>query len=143
MNVWQLANAAANTPLLGERDKAGDIWLSTGDVVMTVITGIAIVFSMLVLLCLIIVIFGKIMDAAGNKGDGEGKKRVIKSAPKSKAKKNEPVVEEGVSPSVVAAIAAAITCILGKGKFTIRRITRSSSRKAWGSAGAAENVRPF
>ena len=130
MNVWKMA-AAAGSQLIGTADKNGDVWLETGEVVMTVITGITIVFSMLVLLCLIILIFGKIMDAASGKGK------------KEKTEKPTPVAEEGVSPSVVAAIAAAISCILGKGKFTIRKITRSSSRKAWGSTGAAENVRPF
>ncbi|MBQ3132843.1 MAG: OadG family protein [Clostridia bacterium] len=142
MNVWKMA-AAAGSQLIGTADKNGDVWLETGEVVMTVITGITIVFSMLVLLCLIILIFGKIMDAASGKGKKE-KTETPKTAPKTvKKEKPTPVAEEGVSPSVVAAIAAAISCILGKGKFTIRKITRSSSRKAWGSTGAAENVRPF
>ena len=142
MNVWKMA-ATAGSQLIGTADKNGDVWLETGEVVMTVITGITIVFSMLVLLCLIILIFGKIMDAASGKGKKE-KTETPKTAPKTvKKEKSAPVAEEGISPSVVAAIAAAISCILGKGKFTIRKITRSSSRKAWGSTGAAENVRPF
>ena len=48
---------------------------------------------------------------------------------------------EGISG--IAGSAGSISGILGKGKFTIRKITRSSSRKAWGSTGAAENMRPF
>ena len=138
MMVGQLA-AAAGDRLIGTVDKHGDIWLDTGEVVMTVITGLVIVFAMLVLLCVIIFIFGKIMDR-GNKNKPEAPK-AAKPAPK--AAKPAPEAEKGVSPSVVAAISAAIACILGKGKFTIRKITRTSGRKAWGSTGAAENVRPF
>ena len=149
MNMWQLASTAEQTTattvkevLLGTVQENGEIKLNGGEVLMTVLTGVCIVFAMLVLLSLIIMIFGKMMDAANNRKKKEDAPAI--SLPKPPvAAPQAPVVEEGVDKSVVAAIMAAISCVLGKGNFRIRKITRASSRGNWGASGAADNVKPF
>ena len=94
------------------------------DVVVT-ITGIVLVFLILVLLMAIITLEGKIFD-------GLGKKKVAAKAAASKpaapAKPAAPVqqaaapapqVEEGIPGDVVAAIMAAIHA-MGNGKYTLK-----------------------
>ena len=147
MNMAQLASTAEQTTttaaevLLGTVDKNGSIWLNTGEVVMTVLTGVCIVFGMLILLSLIIFVFGKLMDSSNNEKTEEKPVVVPKAEP---VKPQAPVpTTEVTDPSVVAAIMAAISCVLGKGNFRIRKITRASTRGNWGASGASDNVKPF
>ena len=89
------------------------------DVVIT-ITGIVLVFAILVLLMTIITLEGKIFDGMN------AKKAAAKAAPKAPAAKPAapvqqaaapaPVVEEGIPGDVVAAIMAAIHA-MGNGKY--------------------------
>lgn len=92
------------------------------DVVIT-ITGIVLVFAILVLLMAIITLEGKIFDGMNVR------KAAAKAAPKAPAAKPAapvqqaaapaPVVEEGIPGDVVAAIMAAIHA-MGNGKYTSR-----------------------
>ena len=119
------------------------------DVVVT-ITGIVLVFAILVLLMAIITLEGKIFDAMN------GKKAAAKAAPKAAAKSAAPAakpaaapvqqaapapqVEEGIPGDVVAAIMAAIHA-MGNGKYTLKAVRRG--KNGWGKAGVNDTTAPF
>ena len=113
------------------------------DVVIT-ITGIVLVFAILVLLMTIITLEGKIFDGMN------AKKAAAKAAPKAPAAKPAapvqqaaapaPVVEEGIPGDVVAAIMAAIHA-MGNGKYTLKAVRRS--KNGWGKAGVNDTTAPF
>ena len=96
------------------------------DVVIT-ITGIVLVFAILVLLMAIITLEGKIFDGMNVR------KAAAKAAP-------APVVEEGIPGDVVAAIMAAIHA-MGNGKYTLKAVRRS--KNGWGKAGVNDTTAPF
>lgn len=107
-----------------------------------VLTSITLVFAMLVALCLIITVEGKIFDAIKNKKNG------TKAAPKAPAAPAAPAADGSIPGEIVAAIAAAVTS-LGE-NLTIRGIHRvqkktatGSRRGAWGDAGVTQNTTPF
>ena len=116
------------------------------DVVVT-ITGIVLVFAILVLLMAIITLEGKIFDAMN------GKKAAAKAAPKAAAKPAAPAakpaaaqapaapqVEQGIPADVVAAIMAAIYS-MGNGKYVLKAVRRS--KNGWGKAGVNDTTAPF
>ena len=107
-----------------------------------VLTSITLVFAMLVALCLIITVEGKIFDAIKNKKNG------TKAAPKAPATPAAPAADGSIPGEIVAAIAAAVAS-LGE-NLTIRGIHRvqkktatGSRRGAWGDAGVTQNTTPF
>ena len=113
------------------------------DVVVTV-TGIVLVFLILVLLMAIITLEGKIFDGMNAK-----KAAAKAAAPKAPAAKPAapvqqaapaPVVEEGIPGDVVAAIMAAIHA-MGNGKYTLKAVRRS--KNGWGKAGVNDTTAPF
>lgn len=121
--------------------------------ITVVVAGVLIVVGMLILLIFIFKAFGAIVSATE------------KSAKKRKEKKNEtskaeapvvtpapasvaapaPVVENGISGEVVAAISAAIAVSEGGNPVVIRSIRKKSvsGRNPWASAAVADNTRPF
>ena len=117
------------------------------DVIVT-ITGITLVFLILVLLMAIITLEGKIFDAMN------GKKAAAKAAaPKAAAKPAAPAakpaaaqapaapqVEQGIPAEVVAAIMAAIYS-MGNGKYVLKAVRRG--RNGWGKAGVNDTTAPF
>lgn len=120
-----------------------------------VLTSITLVFAMLVALCLIITVEGKIFDAIKNKKNGTkaapaapaapAAQNIAKAAPAAPA---APVADGSIPGEIVAAIAAAVAS-LGE-NLTIRGIHRvqkktatGSRRGAWGDAGVTQNTTPF
>ena len=116
------------------------------DVIVT-ITGIVLVFLILVLLMAIITLEGKIFDAMN------GKKAAAKAAPKVAAKPAAPAtkpaaaqapaapqVEQGIPADVVAAIMAAIYS-MGNGKYVLKAVRRG--KNGWGKAGVNDTTAPF
>lgn len=112
------------------------------DVVIT-ITGIVLVFAILVLLMAIVTLEGKIFDGMNVK------KAAAKAVPKAPEAKPTapvqqaapaPVVEEGIPGDVVAAIMAAIHA-MGNGKYTLKAVRRS--RNGWSKAGVNDTTAPF
>ena len=99
------------------------------DVVVT-ITGIVLVFLILVLLMTIITLEGKIFDSMN------AKKKAAKTAAQAPAAKPAaapvqqaapaPQVEEGIPGDVVAAIMAAIHA-MGNGKYTLKAVRRGGN----------------
>ena len=122
------------------------------DVVVTV-TGIVLVFLILVLLMAIITLEGKIFDGLGKK---KAAAKAAASKPAAPAKPAAPVqqaaapvqqaaapapqVEEGIPGDVVAAIMAAIHA-MGNGKYTLRAVRRGTN--GWGKAGVNDTTVPF
>ena len=126
-------------PLLAET--VGERFAGAG---MTVLIGLVVVFSVLILLTFIFFLFGKVV--------GRGKTPKKPSAPVKKAEPAvvpravpAPVVEDGISEEVVAVIAAAVSVMAGPAaSYTLRRVQRSrADRPVWAAAGLAENTRPF
>lgn len=120
-----------------------------------VLTSITLVFAMLVALCLIITVEGKIFDAIKNKKNGTkaapaapaapAAQNIAKAAPATPA---APAADGSIPGEIVAAIAAAVAS-LGE-NLTIRGIHRvqkktatGSRRGAWGDAGVTQNTTPF
>ena len=122
------------------------------DVVVTV-TGIVLVFLILVLLMAIITLEGKIFDGLGKK-KAAAKAAASKpaapakpaapvqqaAAPVQQAAAQAPQVEEGIPGDVVAAIMAAIHA-MGNGKYTLRAVRRGTN--GWGKAGVNDTTAPF
>lgn len=121
---------------------------SDGTVVLTSIT---LVFAMLVALCLIITLEGKIFDNINNKKNGKPaapKAPAAKAAPAPAAKPAAPAAkaDNGSIPGeIIAAISAAVATVCG-GNAVIRGIKRvskpaaGSRRGAWGDAGVREHT---
>lgn len=117
-----------------------------------VLTSITLVFAMLVALCLIITLEGKIFDALNNK---KNNKPAAPKAPAAKAalaaKPAAPVAkaDNGAIPGeIIAAISAAVAEVMGSNAVIrgIKRITKpaaGSRRGAWGEAGVREHTTPF
>lgn len=114
------------------------------DVVVT-ITGIVLVFLILILLMAIITLEGKIFDSMN------AKKKAAKEAAKAPAAQPTapvqqaaaapaPQVEEGIPGDVIAAIMAAIHA-MGNGKYTLKAVRRS--KNGWGNAGVNDTTAPF
>lgn len=114
------------------------------DVVVT-ITGIVLVFLILILLMAIITLEGKIFDSMN------AKKKAAKEAAKAPAAQPAapvqqaaaapaPQVEEGIPGDVIAAIMAAIHAT-GNGKYTLKAVRRS--KNGWGNAGVNDTTAPF
>ena len=120
-----------------------------------VLTSITLVFAMLVALCLIITLEGKIFDAINNK---KNSKPAAPKAPAAPAAKTAPAAkpaapaakaDNGSIPGeIIAAISAAVASVCG-GNAVIRGIKRvskpaaGSRRGAWGEAGVREHTTPF
>ena len=123
------------------------------DVVVT-ITGIVLVFLILILLMAIITLEGKIFDNINNKKNGKPaapKAPAAKAAPAPAAKPAAPAAkaDNGSIPGeVIAAISAAVATVMGSGAVIhgIRRVSKpaaGSRRGSWGDAGVREHTTPF
>lgn len=127
-------------------------WIQVATVVLA---GFLIVFGVLLALILIFYVFGFVVSKTVNSGkkgkknkaeEGKPSAPAITPAPKSVAQAPAPVVEDGVSGEVVAAITAAIVASEGTGRpFTIRSIRKKSvsGRNPWANAAVADNTKPF
>lgn len=129
-------------------------------------TSLVLVFGLLVALCLIITLEGKLFDSFNDKDSAKKRAKAMdelkdelnKSAQKKPAAPAAraavsapaapaPVVETGIPGEVVAVISAAIYSMEG-GHAVVREIRRmpqagGSRRGAWGDAGVVQSTRPF
>lgn len=125
---------------------------SDGTVVLTSIT---LVFAMLIALCFIITLEGKLFDLKNNK-PAKPKPQApaapaAKAAPAPAAKPAAPAAkaDNGAIPGeVIAAISAAVATVMGSGAVIhgIRRVSKpaaGSRRGSWGDAGVREHTTPF
>ena len=112
------------------------------DVIVT-ITGIVLVFLILVLLMAIITLEGKIFDAMNGKkaaAKAASAAPVKQAAAPAPAKAAAPQVEAGIPGDVVAAIMAAIYS-MGNGKYVLKAVRRG--KNGWGKAGVNDTTAPF
>ncbi len=122
-----------------------------------IISGVVIVLGMLLLLIAIFYAFGLIVSntekAAKKKSIKKTENKMVadkmvqpvpKSAAPVRCAAPAPVVETGISPEIVVAIAAAIAMQEGPAAV-VRSIRRKqvSSRNPWAAAAIADNTRPF
>lgn len=124
-----------------------------------VISGISIVLGVLLLLILVFYLFGLIVSSAEKRAKSKKDKKnskissatenvsvtpapAVVSAPVKKAP--EPVVEQGISGEVVAAIAAAVAMSEGP-QAVVRSIKKVNvgGRNPWANAANVDNTRPF
>lgn len=123
-------------------------------VATVVIAGFSIVFGVLLTLILIFYIFGLIVSKTiekskknkQGKSDAGNAAPAVTPAPKNVAHAPAPVVQDGVSGEVVAAITAAIAASEGADRpFVIRSIKKKSvsGRNPWASAAVSDNTKPF
>ena len=119
-----------------------------GLVINVTITGIAIVFGMLVLLVLVLSVFGLIFSKA-NRTKKVKEPKAEKPALKAAPVKTEPAatVTAANNDEIIAVIAAAVAAMYEGSdvKPIIRKIKKSATntRPAWTAAGIFENTRAF
>ena len=111
--------------------------------------GMVTVFCGLVILIAFITLLTKLTTAGGKKKPAAKPVEVKSvSSPKESASGNEtavvsapaPVAQTGVSPEVVAAIAAALSVVMGEGRFVVKHIRRVSNAPAWNRSGREEQI---
>ena len=114
------------------------------------LTGLVVVFVMLIFLTYIIKGYGAIVSSIEGKIGGNKKAQASPAPINSASAKNSaalaaPAVQAGISDEVVAAISAAVYMMYGTSTSTVIGIHRAaqSNRSAWGMAGMLENTRPF
>ena len=141
-------------------------------VATVVIAGICIVLGVLIVLIFVFNGFGKLVSSMEASAKKRAAKKAAKKAAKEAAKKAEqasesaqpaapvvkaappvakapvapaPVVEEGISGEVVAAITAAIAAQEGNNQFVIRSVKKKDvgSRNPWARAAVTDNTRAF
>ena len=112
------------------------------------LTGFAVVFSVLLILIGIIKLYGTIVYNIQNK---KAEKKASRNADLPKVEREpepevEAMVEEPVADDdeLIAVISAAVYSMYSSSDVRIKSIRKVSSRgSAWRSAGLADNVRPF
>ena len=123
-------------------------WTFAGSVI---VSGLVVVFAVLILLWGIVAILGRILAAITGSGKGEKDKaeNVASKAPapaKPAGNAPMPIVEDGIGDEIVAVIAAAVAAMTG-GKGVLRSVRRSGGkgqgRSPWMTAGLLQNTRPF
>lgn len=123
------------------------------EVATVVVSGVVIVFGVLLALICLFYAFGFIVSKSEQMTKKKLEKKneksnnvetTVKAAP-SVNKAPQPVVEDGISEEVVAAITAAIVQSEEGRPFTIRQIKKKSvgSRNPWANAAVNDNTRPF
>lgn len=144
-NLYGLLAAAEN----GEGMTTAEILQNAGE---TILIGVVVVFSVLILLTIVFYLFGWIMDRISGKPKAPAKPATPVAAP-AKAAPTAPAapVKKAASAAnaedeVIAVIAAAIAAMgAAEGKrYAVKKVTRvRGDRPAWAMAGLAESTRPF
>lgn len=109
------------------------------------LTGFVVVFMVLLLLIFIIKIYSTIVYNIQNKPKKSKKNDDDDDTPKGTGVGGSAsaVSNSGVSPDVLACIAAAVDFLYGEGNVRIKNIRKAPTRSAWGNAGVLANTRPF
>ncbi len=110
------------------------------------ITGFVVVFAVLLLLICIIKIYSTIVYNFQNKPKKAKKNNDDDDTPKGTGAGGGSASAKasgGVSPEVLACIAAAVEFMYGTGNVRIKNIKKAPVRSAWGNAGVLANTRPF
>ena len=118
--------------------------------VIVTLTGLVVVFVMLIFLTNVIKGYGAIVRGIQGKTPIKNAVQAASSAKTfTPAEKSAPVaspaIQEGISEELVAAISAAVYTMYGTSVNTITSIRRATrpNRSEWGMAGLLRNTRPF
>lgn len=115
--------------------------------IIILLTGLVIVFAMLIFLTYVIKGYGAVVRALqpNQKDQQNAIAPVTPSAPPAVIPAAVPTVQTGISKETVAAISAAVYFLYGEsaGKVTSVRRTIQTDRSAWGMTGLLESTRPF
>lgn len=124
-------------------------------ILLITMSGILIVFSMLVFFVFLFTAFGKVVSGLEERKKKKAAAKEAKASQpaakpvevkKAAAPAPAPVAEEGIPGAVIAAIAAAVA-VMGEADgttYTVRSVRRErSARPVWAAAGIIENTRPF
>ena len=101
------------------------------------VLGMLTVFAGLVILIAFISLLSK-FTAKGNKKKNNTPSGEVKKVEEAPAAPAAPV--EGIPADVIAAITAALSVVMGEGKFVVRHVKRISNAPAWNRAGREEQV---
>lgn len=110
------------------------------------ITGFVVVFAVLILLIAIIKIYSTIVYNFQNKPKKGKKNKDDDDTPKGTGATGgggSVAANGGVSPEVLACIAAAVEFMYGKGNVRVKNIRKAPARSAWSNAGVVANTRSF
>ncbi len=134
--------AATWLSIIPDGDSVGEILSGAG---LTILIGLVVVFSALIVLVLIFWLFGKLVNRGGSKAAELPQTAVPVGPAVSPAAAAAPVRADGISDEVVAVIAAAVAAMAPEGKrYAVRQVRKAErGRSAWASAGIAENTQPF
>ncbi len=119
--------------------------ISLADTMLVTVTGISIVFFVLILLVFIMYLFGKAASSGGKKTAKKAEKTVAAEQKPSSPKVVLSVPAGEDEGELIAVIAAAVQALgesTGK-RYAVRGIRPSLTRSAWAAAGIYENTRPF
>ena len=119
------------------------------EMLTVVLTGLLVVFSVLILLTFLIWLYGKIIYSiqSQNKGSADStstEKKTDNVA--TKAPMQAAAAPQGISNEVLTVIAAAVASMGSAAgvQYTVRSVRREgTARPVWRSAGVYENSRPF
>jgi sodium pump decarboxylase gamma subunit len=125
--------------------------MSWPEILNVVITGMVVVFIALVLLIVVVMIAGKIFSATGKKNNKSSNEPQVTSSASAHKNVNSNIareVENGIPDDVVAAITAAVSCLMTENgvtkPFAVKSIKRAASvRNVWRFAGVVDNTQPF
>ena len=118
------------------------------------ITGLVVVFSVLLLLIGLIKLYGTVVSKALESAENK-KKLQLAAVTTENTSENKPEIEEtagdvsqldenGLNDEIVAVIAAAVVAAYGEGNVRVKSIRRvPQSRPVWSTAGIFDNTRPF
>ncbi|MBQ2687508.1 MAG: OadG family protein [Clostridia bacterium] len=110
------------------------------------VTGIVVVFAVLLLLILLIKLYSTIVYKAQNrtpkspKGDGGN---VAKSAVIDNGSAMALTQPQGLTDELIAVITAAAVTAMGTSNIRVTGIRKRTSRSEWSNAGINESVKPF
>lgn len=126
---------------------------SLGFTITVIVAGLGIVLGTLAVLIVVFRVFGAVMSSLGNKKKKtKNNSNIIAPAPEIKKVQSvpkAPVVEQGISGEVVAAISAAVYAAEGESSSVITSITTArrenpiTGRNPWAQAAVVDNTRPF
>ena len=102
------------------------------------VLGMLTVFAGLVILIVFITLLGKFTAKGGKKKNNTPSGEVKKAEEAPAAPAAAPV--EGIPADVIAAITAALSVMMGEGKFVVRHVKRISNAPAWNRAGREEQI---
>ncbi len=118
------------------------------------VTGVALVFAMLILLVLILALFGKVsvaLQKSAEKRSVKAREATLSQMQADNASNNSTVAtvindENDISDEVIAVISAAVSSLyIGSSKKTVIKAIKKANgrRSAWGNAGVVDNTRAF